>query len=41
MGFSMRSRTDLSVKEPSFVVSGSSSETVPQPRTFDLLDTAT
>ena len=39
MGFSMLSRTDLSVKEPSFIVSVASSETGPQPRTFDFLDT--
>ena len=41
MGFSIRSRTDLSVKEPSLTVSVASSETGAQPRTFDFLDTTT
>lgn len=39
MALSILRRTDLSVKEPSFIVSGASSETRARPRTFDFLDT--
>ena len=39
MALSILSRTDLSVKEPSFIVSGASPETSARSRTFDFLDT--